>query len=333
MADRLADPADGRPVRQSTEDRPAQQSTEDRPAQQPAEDRAAADGQTAPHVAIITGLSGAGKTATSKLLEDVGYSVVDNLPSELLRELAELVAHDPGRFQRVALVLDARAADAPLAFASAVGALEGRGIRPQVFFLEARDDVLIRRFSETRRPHPLDQGEGLAAAIGRERALLTDIRAQSDVVIDTSDLSGRQLRERLHSSLDVPPQRGPIELQLISFGYKHGVPLEADVVFDVRFMENPFYIDRLRQLSGLEPQVREFVMRQPVTKRFLQFVREFFEFTLPAYEAEGKARLTVGIGCTGGYHRSIAIAEEIAEQWRSAGGGPVKVWHRELERT
>jgi len=286
-----------------------------------------------PHVAIITGLSGAGKTATSKILEDVGYTVVDNLPSELLRDLAELVTQEPERFLRLALVLDARALDAPLAFAAALGALEGRGMQPQIFFLEARDDVLIRRFSETRRPHPIDSGEGLAAAIRRERELLEDIRNQSDVLIDTSDLSGRQLRERILAALQVSPDRKGIELQLISFGYKHGVPLEADVVFDVRFMENPFYIDALRPLSGLDPKVSQFVLQQPVTERFLSFVREFFEFALPAYEAEGKGRLTVGIGCTGGYHRSIAIAEEIAGQWRAAGGGPVKVWHRELERT
>ena len=289
--------------------------------------------EPARHVALITGLSGAGKTATSKLLEDLGYTVVDNLPAELLRELAELVALEPERFQRLALVLDARAADAPLTLGAAMGALEGRGIQPQIFFLEARDDVLIRRFSETRRPHPLDDGEGLAAAIRREREVLADIRAQSDVVIDTSDLSGRQLRERIDAALDVAPDRKGIELQLISFGYKHGVPLEADVVFDVRFMENPFYIDNLRPHSGLDPRVREFVLKQPVTSRFLDFVGEFFEFSLPAYESEGKGRLTVGIGCTGGYHRSIAIAEEIAARWRAAGGGPVKVWHRELERT
>jgi UPF0042 nucleotide-binding protein len=287
-----------------------------------------------PHVVIITGLSGAGKTATSKLLEDQGYTVVDNLPAELLRELAELVVREPARFERLALVLDARVGDVPLAFGAAVGALEGRGIVPKVVFLEARDDVLIRRYSETRHRHPLASEEhSVAASIERERRLLAEIRDQSDVIIDTSDLSGRQLRERLNAHLDTGDGGGPIALQLISFGYKHGIPLEADLVFDVRFMENPFYIDRLRQLSGLTEQVREFVLKQPVTDRFLKFIREYFEFALPAYQAEGKSRLTVGIGCTGGYHRSIAIAEAIAEQWRAAGGGPVRVWHRELERT
>jgi len=287
-----------------------------------------------PHVAIITGLSGAGKTQASKLLEDEGYSVVDNLPSELLRDLAELAARDHARFERLALVLDARAGNAPHVLGAALAALEARGIDPQVFFLEARDEILIRRFSETRRPHPLDEHEqGVGSAIARERELLSDIRAEADVVIDTSDLSGRQLRERIRSALSMPRSPGRIALNLISFGYKHGVPLEADMVFDVRFMENPFYKEGMRTLTGLDEPVRTFVLQQPITRRFLRFVREFLTFTLPAYEAEGKSRLTVAVGCTGGNHRSVAIAEAMATQWRASSGGPVSVWHRELEKT
>jgi UPF0042 nucleotide-binding protein len=285
------------------------------------------------HVAIISGLSGAGKTAASKLLEDVGYRVVDNLPAELLRNLAQLVAREPAHYERLALVLDARTGDAPVAFQQAVSALESRGISPQVFFLEARDEVLIRRFSETRHRHPLDSADlGVAASIAQERDLLAEIRAQADVIIDTSDLSGRQLRERLVGAIDEPPAAAGIALNLISFGYKHGVPLEADVVLDCRFMQNPFYIDRLRALNGLDEPVRDFVLGQPITQRFLETVQEYLEATLPGYEAEGKGRLTVAIGCTGGQHRSIAIAEAIAERWRAKGGGPVSVWHRELDR-
>ncbi len=285
------------------------------------------------HVAIISGLSGAGKTAASKLLEDVGYRVVDNLPAELLRNLAQLVAREPANYERLALVLDARTADAPVAFQQAVNALEARGITPQVFFLEARDDVLIRRFSETRHRHPLDSNDiGVAASIARERELLAEIRAEADVIIDTSDLSGRQLRERLHGALEDPPGATGTAIHIVSFGYKNGVPLEADVVFDCRFMENPFYIDRLRPLNGRDEPVREFVLGQPITRRFLDTVEEFLENALPGYEAEGKGRLTVAFGCTGGQHRSIAIAEEIAKRMRRRGHEPVSVWHRELER-
>jgi UPF0042 nucleotide-binding protein len=289
---------------------------------------------TKSHVAIISGLSGAGKTAASKLLEDLGYRVVDNLPAELLRNLAQLVAREPERYERVALVLDARAGDVADAFHQAMDALESRGITPQVFFLEARDDVLIRRFSETRHRHPLDTAErGVSASIARERELLAEIRAEADVIVDTSDMSGRQLRERLTSTLSTPTGREGITLQLVSFAYKHGIPLEADVVFDVRFMENPFYIDRLRPLNGLDPQVRDFVLDQPLTPRFLDEVMRFLELTLPGYESEGRSRLTVAFGCTGGQHRSIAIAEEVAARLRREKGGPVSVWHRELERS
>jgi UPF0042 nucleotide-binding protein len=285
-------------------------------------------------VAIISGLSGAGKTAASKLLEDLGYRVVDNLPAELLRNLAQLVVREPERYERVALVLDARTKDVGGAFHQAVNALEGRGISPQVFFLEARDDVLIRRFSESRHRHPLDtDGSGVAASIARERELLADVRAEADVIIDTSDTSGRQLRERLTSSLSAPTDGEGIRLQLVSFAFKHGIPLEADVVFDVRFMENPFYNDRLRPLNGLDPEVRAFVLDQPLTPRFLDSVEQVLALTLPGYEAEGRSRLTVAFGCTGGQHRSIAIAEEVARRWREAHGGPVSVWHRELDRT
>ena len=285
------------------------------------------------HVAIITGLSGAGKTAASKLFEDLGYTVVDNVPSDLLAALAELVANDPERYRRVAIVLDVRSGNAPLALGAALGALHGRGIRPQIFFLEASDEALIRRFSETRHRHPLETDHrGVATAIDRERQMLDEVRAMAQVTIDTSELSQRQLRERITSALAAPHELDQVALQVISFGFKHGVPLEADLVFDVRFMENPFYVPDLRSLTGLDEPVREFVLGQPVTERFLSFLHDFYAFAVPAYQGEGKTRVTTAIGCTGGIHRSVAIAERVAADLRAQALGPVRVWHRELER-
>jgi UPF0042 nucleotide-binding protein len=285
------------------------------------------------HVAILSGLSGGGKTAAAKLFEDLGYSVVDNLPGELLPDLADLVSSDPNRFARVAIVLDVRSGDAPLAFAAMRGALEGRGLRPQVFFLEARDEVLIRRFSETRHRHPLAGRRGIAASIAEERVLLEPVRAEADVVVDTSDLSLRELRERLFSRLGDLTEGEQLAIQLISFGYKYGVPLEADLVYDVRFMTNPYYIPELRQLSGLTEAVRDYVLAQEPARRFLDLTEDFLAFAIPNYQSEGKTRLTIGVGCTGGYHRSIALVEELARRLRDQGYGPVSVFHRELERS
>jgi UPF0042 nucleotide-binding protein len=213
------------------------------------------------------------------------------------------------------------------------GALEGRGIRPRVIFLEASDDVLIRRFSETRHRHPLGDEQGIATSIAEERRILEAVRADADIVLDTSDLSLRQLRERLFAQLTTDVRADQLSIQLISFGYKYGVPLEADLVFDVRFMQNPYYVAELRRLSGLTDEVRAFVLDQPVADRFLAFVKDFLAFTIPAYIAEGKTRLTIGLGCTGGYHRSIVIGEELAAWLRDQDFGPVAVFHRELDRT
>jgi len=284
------------------------------------------------HVVLLSGLSGGGKTAAAKLFEDLGYTVVDNLPGELLPELAELVSDEPERFDKVAIVLDVRSGDAPVAFSAMRGALEGRGIRPQVFFLEARDEVLIRRFSETRHRHPLADQRGIASSIAEERRLLDPVRSDADVVIDTSDLSLRELRERIFARLGDATDPDRLAIQLISFGFKYGVPLEADLVFDVRFMQNPYYIDELRQLSGLTEAVRDYVLGQPVARQFLDYLHEFLDFALPAYVGEGKTRLTIALGCTGGYHRSIALAEELARWLREQDYGPVAVFHRELER-
>ncbi len=284
-----------------------------------------------PHVVLLSGLSGGGKTAAAKLFEDLAYTVVDNLPGELLGGLAELVSSDPTRFARVAIVLDVRAGDAETAYRGMRGALEGRGIRPQVFFLEASDEVIIRRFSETRHRHPLSEGRGVAAAIELERRLLDPVRAEADVVVDTSNLSLRELRERIFARLgDLEPDR--MMVQIITFGYKFGVPLEADLVFDTRFLRNPYYVPSLRELSGLTEPVRDYVMAQPQATELLRRLEEYVDFSIKAVEAEGRSRLTIAIGCTGGRHRSIVFGEALAAWLRSRGQEPVEVFHRELER-
>ena len=286
---------------------------------------------SAPHVVVISGLSGGGKTAAAKLFEDLNYTVVDNLPGELLPNLAELVVHDPARFARTAIVLDVRAGDAETAYRAMRGALEGRGIRPQVFFLEASDETIIRRFSETRHRHPLANGRSTQAAISLERGMLDPIRREADVVLDTTDLPLRDLRERLFARLgDIQPDR--MTIQIVSFGFKFGIPLEADLVFDTRFIQNPYYVPDLREHSGLTEQVRDFVLAQPGATDYLDKIEDLVDFSIPRFEAEGKSRLTIGIGCTGGRHRSIVLAEELARRLRARGRGPLEVFHRELER-
>jgi UPF0042 nucleotide-binding protein len=296
------------------------------------EARPEADGSAGgPHVVLLSGLSGGGKTAAAKLFEDLAYRVVDNLPSELLPNLAELVLGDPERFARVAIVLDVRAGDAETAYRAMRGALEGRGIRPHVIFLEASDEALIRRFSETRHRHPLANGRSTQAAITLERRLLDPIRAEADVVVDTTDLPLRELRERLFARIgDLQPDR--MTVQLISFGYKFGIPLEADLVFDTRFIQNPYYVPDLRELSGLTEPVRTFVLAQPGASEYLDLISRLLAFSIPAFADEGKSRLTIGIGCTGGRHRSIVFAEELARRLRDEGHEPLEVFHRELER-
>ncbi len=296
------------------------------------EDPVEAQHGEAEQVIILTGLSGAGKTAAAKLFEDLGYSVVDNLPGELLPELAELVSSDRDRFRRFAIVVDVRAGDAPVALAAMRGALEGRGIEPHVVFLEARDEILIRRFSETRHRHPLADDRGIASSVAEERRLLDPVREDADIIIDTSDLSLRELRERLFSQLGAAPSDDRLSIQIISFGYKFGIPLEADLVLDCRFMDNPYYIPELRQISGLTEAVKAYVLGQPAARRFIALVEELLAFTIPAYRTDGRNRLTIAIGCTGGYHRSIVVGEELAAWLRRNELGNVAVFHRELDR-
>ncbi|HEY7847720.1 MAG TPA: RNase adapter RapZ [Candidatus Limnocylindria bacterium] len=294
-----------------------------------AADEPASDAQ----LVVISGLSGAGKSQASKLFEDLGYYCVDNLPPELLDGFLALRDADPARYERVALVLDIRSGDPAPPIRQARAALAAAGVAMQVLYLEANDGALVSRFSETRHRHPLQRRSGVQAGIAEERRRLAATRELADHVIDTSGLSIGQLKERLIALLPRVAQADAVQIDLITFGFKYGIPLEADLVFDVRFLTNPYWQPDLKPLSGLQEPVREFVMKQPTAKRFLDLVAELLALTLPAYRAEGRARLTVALGCTGGHHRSIALAEELATRLRKLDdGGSVAVFHRELER-
>ena len=284
------------------------------------------------HVIIISGLSGAGKSQASKLFEDLGYYCVDNMPPELLLGFLSLRDDDPRRYDKVALVLDIRAGDPAPAIELARRTLAARGIAIRVLYLEASDASLVSRYNETRHRHPLQTRSGVQAGVMEERERLARTRELADQVIDTSGLSIGQLKERLFS---FAPREGTVdELQIdvLTFGFKFGIPIEADLVFDVRFLTNPYYVPDLKPLSGLQAPVKEYVLGQPMAGRFLELVMELLQLTVPAYRSEGKTRLTIALGCTGGYHRSIALAEELAERLRSLGGTSVAVFHRELER-
>ena len=250
--------------------------------------QAAPDGR-APHVVIVTGLSGGGKRPSASCWKTWATPSSITCPSSWCGAWPSWSPTIRTALSALRWSSTLAPATRRLAFAAAVGALEGRGIKPQVFFLEASDEVIIRRFSETRHRHPLETTDGVAASIERERELLEGVRGQADVIIDTTDLSTRQLRERVYSALGGGSAERDIAVNLISFGYKHGIPLEADLVFDVRFMENPFYNDELRPLSGLTEEVRRFVLDKPQTQQFLAFLHDFLAFALPAYQSEGKA--------------------------------------------
>ncbi|MFN2417479.1 MAG: RNase adapter RapZ [Candidatus Limnocylindria bacterium] len=287
----------------------------------------------AEHLLIISGLSGAGKSQASKLFEDLGYSCVDNLPPALLDDFLTLRRSEPERYNRSALVLDIRGGDPAPAVERAAAALASDGSKLELVYLEASDASLVSRFSETRHRHPLQETRsGVQASIAEERRRLSRTRELANHVIDTSGLSIGQLKDRLFSVVPRAAASNELRIDIVTFGFKYGIPLEADLVFDVRFLTNPYWDPQLKPLSGLEEPVRDFVLGQPKARRFLELVTELLELTVPAYRAEGKEQLRLALGCTGGYHRSIALAEELAGRLTRISGASVAVFHRELER-
>jgi UPF0042 nucleotide-binding protein len=282
-------------------------------------------------VTILTGMSGAGRSAAADVLEDLGYFVIDNLPPALIPKVAEL-GRGSERSSRFALVVDVRSGEFIEDLQAALHELRESGARTRVCFLDAGDDVLVRRFEETRRPHPLASSGRVSDGIARERALLGELKGQSDLVIDTSNLNVHELRERLAELFaDERASAAGLQVSIVSFGYKHGIPLDIDLLFDCRFLPNPHWVDSLRPLTGRDDPVRAFVLGQPEAEQFLDELARLFELLLPAFVREGKAYLSIGIGCTGGRHRSVVIATELAKRLEPLGFSS-RVHHRDLER-
>lgn len=265
---------------------------------------------------ILTGMSGAGRSTAAHAMEDLGWYVVDNLPPQMLPHLVELADAQGQALPRVAAVVDARSGDFFTAFETALEALAARGRHPQVVFIDANDESLVRRFESVRRPHPL-QGEGrLLDGILAERALLADLRADADMLVDTSGLNVHQLSAKVRDGMGVDTQVR-LRIAVVSFGFKYGVPLDADLVFDLRFLPNPYWIPELRSHTGRDADVAEYVMSRPGAVEFLERVADLMEPMLAGYLAEGRRYITVAVGCTGGKHRSVAMAEALAERLRT----------------
>lgn len=280
---------------------------------------------------IVTGLSGAGKSQALRALEDIGFYCVDNLPPDLLLKFAELCSQTRERVSRVALGIDIRGGDFFNSLFAALEDLEREGFDYEILFLEAQEDVLIRRFKETRRPHPLAMPGRLLDGIRLERERLQELRGRAQIVIDTSHKTPRELREEMARTFASPENRR-LAVQLIPFGYKHGLPPDADLVIDVRFLPNPYYIDDLRSLTGNDPAVRDYLLKWQITRQFLRRLNALISFLLPHYEQEGKSQVNIAIGCTGGRHRSVVIANRLAEL-AARQGYPVYIDQRDMEKS
>jgi UPF0042 nucleotide-binding protein len=283
--------------------------------------------------AVVTGMSGAGRSTAAAALEDVGWFVIDNLPAALIMKMVDMVDRPASGIERVALVIGRGGRDTgPEYFddlPDVLDELRGTSRRVRVVFLDAADDVLVRRYEGTRRRHPLP-ARGVEESIAVERKLLEPVRERADLIVDTGDLNSNQLRARILEAFGAEdaPQ---MQTSVISFGYKHGIPLDVDIVFDCRFLPNPFWVEDLRPFSGLDDPVRDYVLNKPESVAFLEKVDDLLTSTLPAFVREGKSYLTIAMGCTGGRHRSVALAEALAARL-SRHGWSVSVFHRDIER-
>lgn len=283
-------------------------------------------------ILIISGLSGGGKSKAASFLEDVGFYCVDNMPAAMILKFAEFCAGGSSRYDRVALVYDVRTASSFDELFEVLDTLKRMDGVCRMLFLEANPEVIIKRYKETRRRHPLSDGVGsLEEAVLREREMMAPVRERADFVIDTSFTSTAQLRSKLLQHLGDPNRKDGLTVNVMSFGFKHGLPLEADLVFDVRFMPNPFYVEELRHQTGLDETVKDYVFALQQSRDYLAQLESLLRFSLPLYAEEGKTGLTVAVGCTGGHHRSVAVAHALAEMIGKLGYQVIET-HRDIHR-
>jgi UPF0042 nucleotide-binding protein len=279
---------------------------------------------------ILTGLSGSGKSHAIRALEDLGYFCIDNLPTTLIPTIAELSARDYGGIEKVAIVVDVREGGVLRDFPKVYRKLRAtKGVEPMLIFLEASHSALVRRFSETRRPHPLARNRSVTEGIREERSKLNAIRSMADLILDTSNLTVHELRDVFQKLSRETARRAEMVVNLVSFGYKHGVPVDADLIFDVRCLPNPHFVDRLRHMTGRDRPVVQYMRRHASTKEFIDRLTSFLRFALPQYVQEGKSYLTIGIGCTGGQHRSVMMAEALRKSLASVKNVRLRVKHRD----
>ncbi len=283
-------------------------------------------------ILVISGLSGSGKSRVAAYLEDIGYYIVDNLPAEMMVVFADFCAASKGRYDRVALVYDVRSGEPAQKLIDALERMKGAGINCRMLFLEADTQSIINRYKETRRTHPLaEAGGSVAQALQKERMLLQPVRDHADYVLDTSGFSTTKLHAEILNLFSDAALEDGMHVNVLSFGFKNGIPVEADLVMDVRFMPNPYYIEELKRKTGLDDAVRDYVFSFSQTNDFMTRMEDMLSFLLPLYSEEGKTVLVLAIGCTGGHHRSVAVAHALAEFIEQA-GYPVTEIHRDITR-